>query len=73
MSTQWNFFMKLNNKNEAAVKASFQVAHHCQVAKQGKSFRDDLIKLYLMAAAKEVCVEEGHLFKTVSGGTAAQS
>lgn len=36
-------FLYKINKNKAAIKASFQVAH--LLAKQGKSFRDEFIKL----------------------------
>lgn len=63
--TQQNFILKLNNENEAAIKASFQVAH--LLAKQGKPFRDELIKLCLIEQPKQ-CVqpEERKLFKTGS-------
>lgn len=50
------FFIKLNNEYEAAMKASFQVAH--LLAKQGKPFRDYFITLCLIEAAKEICPEE---------------
>lgn len=55
--------MKLNNANESAIKASFQVAH--VLARQGKPFRDELIKLCLIVAAREMCSDEISLFKTV--------
>ena len=65
-----NFPIKLNNENEAAVKASFQVAH--LLAKRGKPIRDELIKLFLIAAAKEMCPDERNLFKTVSARIVVQ-
>lgn len=67
---QQNFLIKLNNENEAVVKASFQVAH--LLAKQGKPIRDELIKLFLIAAAKEMCPDKRNLFKTVSARIVAQ-
>lgn len=62
--------MKLNNENESAIKASLQVAH--VLARQGKPFRDELIKLCLIVAAREMCSDERSLFKTVLARTVVQ-
>ena len=42
------------------------------LAKQGKPFRDQLIKLCLIQAAQAMCPEEKNLFKTGSARTVAQ-
>lgn len=63
-------FLHKINKNKAAIKASFQVAH--LLSKQGKSFRDEFIKLWLIEAAKEMCPEERNLLKAISVRTVAQ-
>ena len=55
--------MKLNNENESAIKASLQVAH--VLARQGKPFRDELIKLCLIAAAEAMCPEKINLCRTM--------
>lgn len=56
-----NFSTKIKNENEAATKVIFQVAH--LLAKQEKLYTNyELIKLYLIAAAKKRCPEEMNLF-----------
>lgn len=42
------------------------------LAKQGKPFRDEFIKMHLTEAAKEMYPEERNLFNIVSAGTVAQ-
>lgn len=49
--------MKIQNQNEAATKGTFSVAH--LLAKRGKLFTNfELIKVYLLAAAKNKCPEK---------------
>lgn len=54
ISSQQNFFTKIKNENEAAIKVSLQIAH--LLAKKEKVFTsDELIRSCLIAAAgKEI-------------------
>ncbi|KAK4871623.1 hypothetical protein RN001_015747 [Aquatica leii] len=64
LKSQQFLFKKVNSKQGAAIRASFDVAH--SIAKHGKPFTDgELMKDCIIAAAEEMCPEKANLFKNI--------
>lgn len=63
--SQKNLFTKIKSENETTTKVSFWVSH--LLAKQGKLFKNnELIKLCLTVATKEMHSEKINSFKTIN-------
>lgn len=65
LKSQRQIFTKQKHENEAAVRASFKIAH--VLAKSGKPFTDgQMIKKCIQMAVEELCPEKMSLVETIS-------
>lgn len=65
LAAQQNVFLRQTQVNQAAVRASYKVAH--LLATHGKPFTDgDFVKECMLAVAEEVCPDKKDVFNAVS-------